>query len=70
MLRFFLEIAEKYGLDVLQLAVIIFLFWKLFCNHLKHIAQDLKDAKEERKEIKDDVKVLGERVSKVEGKLE
>ena len=68
MLNFLLQMAERYGLDVAQLGVTLYLFWKLFCNHLHHIAEDLKTIKEAEKEIKKEVILLGERVSKVEGR--
>lgn len=70
MLRFLAIVLEKYGLQVANLALLGYVSWKLFSNHLKHIAKDIKDIKGGQKEMRKDVNKLSERISKVEGKLE
>lgn len=72
------------GVVVILLGVVIFLFRKLFTNHLAHIHKDIKNVLSEVTETKDsldktnkkidqiDAKQdqLGERVAKIEGRLE
>jgi len=57
------------GVGIIQLAVIIGLFTKLFTNHLKHLTLKIDDSIEETKGVKKDVQELGERVSKIEGRI-
>lgn len=57
------------GVGIVQLGVIIVLFWKLFTNHLKHLKITVDDNIKETKGIKTEVINLKERVAKVEGKL-
>lgn len=68
--RFFLQIIQLYGLDIFQIALIIYLFWKLFANHLKHIVDRLESNITETKCVKKEVIALKERVSHIEGQLE
>lgn len=72
------------GVVIVLLGVVIFLFRKLFTNHLAHIQKDIKDVLSEVCSTKDsldktnkkidqiDAKQdqLGERVAKIEGRLE
>lgn len=67
MSRFFLMILEKYGLGVLNLSLLIFVSWKLFTNHLKHISNTLKENGNKLENLDNKVDKLGERISKVEG---
>jgi hypothetical protein len=68
--RFFLQLFQSYGLDVVQIVLIIYLFWKLFANHLRHITDRLENNIRETKCVKKEVIDLKERVSHIEGKLE
>lgn len=76
-LSLFYNILKDFGVGVFGWGVVIYLIWKLMTNHLKHIGQDIKsigrDVKLTRIELKENTKItnqLGERVSKIEGKLE
>lgn len=68
-LRFILSLFKDYGLDVTQIGLIIFLFWKLFANHLKHLAKDITIVKSEVSEIKENQNNIKERVSYIEGQI-
>lgn len=68
--RFFLQLIQLYGFDVFQIALIIYLFWKLFTNHLKHVIDRLESNITETKCVKKEVIDLKERVSRIEGQLE
>ena len=70
MLRLLLMIVEKYGLGILNLSLLIFVSWKLANNHLAHIAENIKKNSEKLEEIDTKVDDLGQRISKVEGKVE
>lgn len=67
MLRFFLEIFEKYGLQAINLSLLLFVSWKLCTNHLKHISDKLTENGKKLDKLDDKVIKLGERVSKLEG---
>ena len=69
-IRLFGIFFSKYGMDSLQIAIILGLFWKLFYNHLAHINVSLKENNKEIKCVKKEVGDLKERVSNVEGQLE
>lgn len=72
-----------HGLLVGNLLVVLFLFWKLFKNHLAHLSVDVKNVHLEVNNVKDEVEKckieiagdrkatakLGERVSNIEGQL-
>jgi len=68
--RFFLQILQAYGFDILQLVVIIYLFWKLFSNHLKHVVERIDSNINETKCVKKEVIQLKERVAHIEGQLD
>lgn len=70
MLRAFLLIFEKYGLQTVNLCLLLFLSYKLANNHLRHIADSIKENSKKLEEIDNKVDKLGERISKVEGKVE
>ena len=70
MIRIFVVLLERYGMDVLQIAIILALFWKLFYNHLKHMTASLKENNNEIKNVKTEVLGLRERISNVEGQLQ
>lgn len=84
MLKFFLEIFQTYGLNVLALTIIIGLLgyivkilWKLQDNHLAHIQSAINDSNKKIDRSNDKIDdlnkttvCLAERVSKIEGKLE
>lgn len=67
-------ILEKYGFLAFGLSVnigvTIYCFYKLFTNHLAHIAEDIKENKKEIKSVGRKVTNLSGRVSKIEGKLD
>ncbi len=76
-LRVLLGLFSTYGLDVFQIGLIVFLFWKLFTNHLAHIAVDLHENNKAIDGIRTDVKhvrssihKVDKRVAHVEGQLE
>ena len=69
MLRIFLMILEKYGMDVLQITIIGYCFFKLFTNHLAHMNKNIDKTNNGVEKIDKKVDVLGERVSKIEGKI-
>lgn len=75
--RLILQIFQDYGIQGLTIFGIIVgiivnvrLFKLLFENHLKHLADDLKENIKETKCVKTEVINLKERVSHVEGQLE
>jgi len=68
--RFFLQILQLYGFDILQLVVIIYLFWKLFTNHLKHVMDRIDSNINETRCVKKEVIQLKERVAHIEGQLD
>lgn len=75
-IRVLLGLFSAYGLDVFQIGLIVFLFWKLFTNHLAHIAGDLKSNKKaiigigtEVKNLRTSINDINERVARVEGRL-
>jgi len=77
MLRFFLGLFDRFGMDVLQIGIICYGFWKIATNHLAHIAKDIKANAEaiERLSGKVDASTketskVAQRVSKLEGKME
>ena len=70
MYRVILLILEKYGLQVVNLILLIFVSYKLVNNHLKHIAITIKENGNRLEKIDKKVGKLSERISKVEGKLE
>jgi hypothetical protein len=70
MIKILLSIADKYGLDVAQLALIGFLAWKFATNHFKHLKEQVNKMETTLNDVKEDVGKLGERVSHIEGKIE
>ena len=71
------SIGKSFGWSVAQFVVIIFLLWKIATNHLAHIAADIKEIAKELKGVATEVKDIktqtashGERIAKLEGKLE
>lgn len=70
MLRILLMIFEKYGLGILNLSLLLFVSYKLANNHLRHIANTIKDNSKKLTEIDNKVDKLAERISKVEGRIE
>ena len=70
MIRALLLILDKYGLGVANLILLGFVSWKLFSNHLKHITEGIERNTKKLNDIDDKVDDLGERISKVEGKIE
>lgn len=70
MFRTLLLILDKYGLQVANLALLGFVSWKLFTNHLKHISDDVKKNTKQLDSIDKSIVTIKERVAKLEGKVE
>jgi len=70
MLRFFLMVLDKYGMDTLQLSVICFFGWKIMTNHLKHIKDSIENICKKLDVHENKLNLLSERTAKIEGKLE
>lgn len=70
MLRFLLDILEKYGLDSVQIAIICIFGWKLATNHLKHLKEKIDEIHKKVNEFDKELNDTKERVSKLEGKVE
>jgi len=70
MLRIFLIVLEKYGMDTLQLSVVCFFGWKIMTNHLKHIQDSIIEICKKLDVSENKLNLLSERIAKVEGKLE
>lgn len=72
MLVFFYQIIKDFGTFgavLVSIGLNGFLFWKLFTNHLKHLAEDISDVKDTQEEMKNTLGETKERVSKIEGML-
>jgi len=69
MLRMLLMIFEKYGLGMLNLFLLLFVSYKLANNHLKHIADTIKNNGKKLEEIDKKLDKVSERVSKLEGQV-
>ena len=69
MIKVFFMIFEKYGFQITNLCLLLFLSWKLANNHLRHIANDIKENGIKLEEIDKKLDNTNERVSKLEGKL-
>ena len=73
---FILLICEKLGLSVVSFIIVILigglchLVYKIATNHLSHVQSSLDRIEVNQKELHTKVDGLGERVSKIEGKLE
>lgn len=48
----------------------IFLFYKLFTNHLHHLALQIEDVNEKCCDIEKEITPIKERISKIEGMLD
>ena len=70
MLRFFLTVLDKYGIDVLQLSVICYFGVKIMTNHLYHLKQQLNDICKKLDTHDSSLNKLTERIAKIEGKIE
>ncbi len=70
MLRFFLMIFDKYGLGILNLGLLVFVSYKLANNHLRHIADNIKENSKKLTEIDTKLDGVTERVARLEGKTE
>ena len=67
MVRTLLMVLDKYGLQMANLSLLLFVSYKLCTNHLKHIGIAIKENGKKLEEIDNKVDKLGERISKVEG---
>ena len=67
MIRTALLIFEKYGLQTANLALLLFVSWKLANNHLKHIADNIKENSKKLTAIDTKLDGVTERVAKLEG---
>lgn len=58
-----------FGVGLASIGINGFLFWKLFTNHLKHLAVQIKDVGEDVKRIDKEISPIKERISTIEGIL-
>lgn len=70
MLRFFLMVLDKYGMDALQLSVLCFFGVKIMTNHLKHIKDSIENICKKLDVHENKLNMLSERIAKIEGKIE
>lgn len=70
MLRFFLMVLDKYGMDMLQLSVLCFFGVKIMTNHLKHIQESINSICKKLDAHENKLNVLSEKTAKIEGRLE
>lgn len=73
MLRVLYSLIKDFGTLGAVLASIVlngFLFYKLFTNHLAHLAKDVKDVKNTVEGLESDMDATKQRVSKIEGILD
>ena len=70
MLNFFLNVLDKYGMDTVQIGVIVFFGWKIMTNHLAHLRKSLEDVCQKLDIHETSLNRLTERIAKIEGKLE
>ena len=70
MIKLFLSLAEKHGLGVANLALLGFVSWKFATNHFKHLTDQVNKMEKTLTDVDETVGKLGERVAKIEGKIE
>ena len=70
MLNFFLNVLDKYGLDALQIGVIIFFGWKIVNNHLAHLKNKIDSICNKLDVHETKLNNVTERIAKIEGKLD
>jgi len=70
LMRIFKDNGILITLGLANLTIICYGFWKLFTNHLAHIQKDIQENGKKIETMDKDVSNLGQRISKVEGKLE
>ena len=63
-------IFEKYGLGILNLSLLLFVSYKLANNHLKHIANSIKNNSTKLDAMDTKLDGVVERVAKLEGRTE
>ena len=64
------SIFKDFGLDAVQLCIICFFGWKIVSNHLHHIQESLDKLFKKTEDLEKEVIDQGNRVSKIEGKLD
>ena len=57
------------GVGLASIALNGFLFWKLFTNHLRHIAMQIEEVSKDVNDVKKEQSGMKERISKIEGQL-
>jgi len=70
MLNFFLNVLDRYGLDTLQIAVIVFFGWKIVNNHLHHLKQKIDSICSKLDVHETKLNNVTERIARIEGKIE
>ena len=70
MISFLKYILETYGLGVANLAFLGWICWKYQTNHYTHILASLKTINKKLTKMDDRADMQGERISKIEGRLE
>jgi hypothetical protein len=76
-IQILLGLLKDFGVGITGWAVVIALLWKIMTNHLKHLSDSNKRIEtavgKVAKDLKENTRMtneLGQRVSKLEGKLE
>lgn len=72
MLRIFYDMIKDFGTFGAVLAstgINIFLFYKLFTNHLKHLADQITEVDDKVNKVQCELSPIKERISKIEGML-
>lgn len=69
MFKVLIYLFSTFGLDALQLGLILFFGWKLFTNHFKHLQDDITLIKEKVEGIEKSNNSHAERIATLEGKL-
>jgi hypothetical protein len=70
MVKIFLELFEKFGMDAVQLGVICWFGWKFLTNHWRHFKEDFDEMKKDIKANKRTIDRMSNRISKIEGKID
>lgn len=69
-LRFLLEVLDKYGMDAVQIALIGYFGWRIVSNHLKHITDKINSICNKLDVFQNELNKTKERVSHLEGQLD
>jgi hypothetical protein len=70
MLNFLLNVLDRYGLDVFQIAIISYFGWKIMTNHLKHLKDQIENICRKLDNHETKLNGVTERIARIEGKLD